>query len=67
MAKVNGVEFRQQLLDLAVRSACPGDESYKVLQRAQDYAKWVLPPQHMTSVPQPFHLVEIEIGPKDGK
>lgn len=67
MAKINGTEFRQAMLTLAVQSAGGSEEPHEVIARAQTYSRWVLPVRMTTSTLEEFQMVEIEIGPKDGK
>ncbi len=55
------------MLTLAVQSAGGSEEPHEVIARAQTYSRWVLPVRMTTSTLEEFQMVEIEIGPKDGK
>lgn len=50
----SGAQFRQEMLDLAVRSAAPGDDPRNVMHRAGQYADFVLGQSMSTCVLRPW-------------
>lgn len=65
--KVNGAEFRERALQLAVQSSRPDETPADVVSRADEYCRFLLTPQMSTAVLERWRLVEIDMGGSDTK